>query len=384
MDTASNLTDWSILGGNEDGNFSFDLSSGNLLVADNVNLNFESNSTYVLTVAVSDGSQTSVPETIVVNVSDVNERPVALPESLVTDQFEGLFVLTPGVLGNDTDVDGDVLAAALISGPSNGTLSLAPDGSIIYTPLGDFFGRDSFTYFATDGLLNSLPVTVEVFVQPIGNSINHQTSNYQVESTPSLVVTQVPITPVTNPVEASLQQAKKVLGIQHLPQSTIAEAQPQVLVAADVEEDPFADEEGPEKIYEDQEPNFQPIRRIQKLSSRVTSSNSSERISTTRLSAAPIRNSSFGDEMEEPGSGLVDNLVVGTTAITTASLSVGYVLWIVRGGTLMASFVSTLPAWTSFDPLPIVKNSGLDDDSESLVDIAEKGMERHDRDKLND
>ena len=35
----------------------------------------------------------------------------------------------PGVLGNDTDPDGDALSAVLVSGPSNGTLTLNADGS---------------------------------------------------------------------------------------------------------------------------------------------------------------------------------------------------------------------------------------------------------------
>ena len=47
-------------------------------------------------------------------------------------------------------------------------------------------------------------------------------------------------------------------------------------------------------------------------------------------------------------------LVVGTTAFVSTSLSVGYVIWILRGGALTASFFSAIPAWCAFDPLPIV------------------------------
>jgi hypothetical protein len=41
-------------------------------------------------------------------------------------------------------------------------------------------------------------------------------------------------------------------------------------------------------------------------------------------------------------------------AVLVGGLSVGYVLWLARGGVLMASLMSALPAWTSVDPLPVL------------------------------
>ena len=56
------------------------------------------------------------------------------------------------VLGNDTDVDpGTTLTATLDASPSNGTVTLAPNGTFSYTPAPDFNGTDSFTYTAGDG-----------------------------------------------------------------------------------------------------------------------------------------------------------------------------------------------------------------------------------------
>lgn len=40
------------------------------------------------------------------------------------------------------------------------------------------------------------------------------------------------------------------------------------------------------------------------------------------------------------------------------SLSVGYVIWLVRGGVLMSSMLSALPAWQMVDPLPVLAASG--------------------------
>ena len=54
-----------------------------------------------------------------------------------------------------------------------------------------------------------------------------------------------------------------------------------------------------------------------------------------------------------------------TSAIATTSLSVGYVIWLLRGGSLFAGLLSSLPAWTALDPLSV-----LTEDQESLSDIA--------------
>ena len=68
------------------------------------------------------------------------------------------------VVANDTDVDGDSLTASLVSGTSNGTLTLNADGSFSYTPDPDFNGTDSFTYQVSDGTDTTGPVTVTLNV----------------------------------------------------------------------------------------------------------------------------------------------------------------------------------------------------------------------------
>jgi parallel beta-helix repeat protein len=56
-------------------------------------------------------------------------------------------------------------------------------------------------------------------------------------------------------------------------------------------------------------------------------------------------------------------LVVSSVAVT-GSLSVGYVLWLLRGGLLLSSLLSSLPAWTVIDPMPVLSRSGHDDEDE--------------------
>jgi VCBS repeat-containing protein len=111
---------------------------------------------------------TSNTATVTITVSPVNDAPVSVGDAYSTNEDTALAVAAPGVLGNDSDVDGDLLQAVLVTGPANGTLTLNPDGSFLYTPAANFHGSDSFKYKANDGTADSNTVTVSLTV----NSVN--------------------------------------------------------------------------------------------------------------------------------------------------------------------------------------------------------------------
>jgi hypothetical protein len=64
------------------------------------------------------------------------------------------------VLANDLDINlgqpGIQLSAVWVDGPSNGQLSLNPDGSFSYTPSTNFVGTDTFRYRVFDGYVTSV------------------------------------------------------------------------------------------------------------------------------------------------------------------------------------------------------------------------------------
>lgn len=78
-----------------------------------------------------------------------------------------LSVGAPGVLGNDSDPDGDPLTASLVSGAPHGTVSLDVYGSFNYTPAPGFSGTDVFTYKVSDAWLESDPATVTIQVDSL-------------------------------------------------------------------------------------------------------------------------------------------------------------------------------------------------------------------------
>ena len=59
---------------------------------------------------------------------------------------------------------------------------------------------------------------------------------------------------------------------------------------------------------------------------------------------------SVAKQLSSPFGSVELNKVGGAAALFTA----GYVFWFMRGGALLASMVSSLPAWQSYDPLPIL------------------------------
>lgn len=97
--------------------------------------------------------------------------PRLISDAYSVDEDQSLEILDPqdGVLGNDIEPDAQNMTAILVSGPAHGTLNLNADGTFSYTPVADYHGPDSFTYRASDGVLTSLPATVNITVDPVND-----------------------------------------------------------------------------------------------------------------------------------------------------------------------------------------------------------------------
>lgn len=130
-------------------------------------LNFNGDDPFTYT--ISDGTATSLPVTVTITVNPVNDAPTGETESYTVVEDHVLTVAAPGVLGNDYDVEGTALTAAISTQPAHGEVVLNSDGSFEYTPDENFAGDDSFTYTASDGELSSAPVIVNIEVTPVND-----------------------------------------------------------------------------------------------------------------------------------------------------------------------------------------------------------------------
>ncbi|MDG2122461.1 MAG: Ig-like domain-containing protein, partial [Verrucomicrobiales bacterium] len=117
------------------------------------------------TYAAFDGLADSAETTVGITVSGTEDPPRGTADSYVVQPGQTLTIpVALGVLTNDSDPDGQPLAAQLAASSSSGSISLAPDGSFSYTPAAGFKGVDTFNYRVTDGNTPSTPLTVTLHI----------------------------------------------------------------------------------------------------------------------------------------------------------------------------------------------------------------------------
>jgi VCBS repeat-containing protein len=136
-----------------DGSFSYTPTSGNSGID-------------TFTYTAFDGIATSNTATVTITVT--NAAPIATNDSYGTTRNAALTVAAPGVVGDDSDPDGDTLTAALVDDVTHGDLVLSPNGGFTYSPDTGYVGTDTFTYTASDGVATSNAATVTINVSANG------------------------------------------------------------------------------------------------------------------------------------------------------------------------------------------------------------------------
>ena len=139
------------------------------------------NGSDAFTFTVSDGKTSSAPATVTVAVTEVNDPPVAGPDSASTAQGQTLTVPATTLLSNDTpgplNEASQSLTVTGVTGGSDthGTVTFA-NGKVTYVPDAGFSGAASFAYTVCDnGTTNGQPDpkcavgTVSVTVTPSAN-----------------------------------------------------------------------------------------------------------------------------------------------------------------------------------------------------------------------
>ncbi|WP_442921481.1 Ig-like domain-containing protein [Microcoleus sp. PH2017_28_MFU_U_A] len=128
---------WGCCNFNSDGSFSYTPNPG-FAGPDN------------FTYSVSDGVSPS--PAIFVNLNVTNQPPIGQTDNYTIPHTKVFNQQAPGVLGNDSDPDGDILTAKVLSNPINGKVNFNTDGSFSYIPNPGFAGTDNFSYSVSDGV----------------------------------------------------------------------------------------------------------------------------------------------------------------------------------------------------------------------------------------
>jgi hypothetical protein len=144
------------------------------------NLTYTPNADYngpdSFTFTANDGDLTSSSATVNFIIYAVNDAPVASDNSVMLDEDKAAFA---DLIAWDVDNDLSELTYEIVVGPAHGELSgTAPN--LIFTPVDDYNGSDTFTFTASDGPLTSNVATVTLLINavndaPVANAGSDQT-----------------------------------------------------------------------------------------------------------------------------------------------------------------------------------------------------------------
>ncbi len=158
-----------------DGSFSYDPTTS--LVLQTMNVGLMLTDAFHYTIVDDDVNAKTAIGTIYVDVTGLNDAPVAANDSLTVPRgVESIL----SVLNNDSDVDGllDTSSVVVQSQPTHGTAAVLADGTIQYTPAANYSGSDTLTYTVLDNsgtVSNVATVTLQVNAAPVANNDSVQT-----------------------------------------------------------------------------------------------------------------------------------------------------------------------------------------------------------------
>jgi hypothetical protein len=118
--------------------------------------NFNGSDSFSFT--VSDGQISSEPAEVNIDITPVNDAPVADSQSVMTTASTPVAVTLSG-----SDIDGDEITFSVLSGPEHGMLSGAAP-NLVYTPAVGYTAEDSFSFIVNDGELDSAEAVVSITI----------------------------------------------------------------------------------------------------------------------------------------------------------------------------------------------------------------------------
>ena len=392
---AGDVLTYSFVAGNTGGRFAIDPSTGDITVANSANFTHESQSSFTITVQVQDTAGLTRSADMTILIDNVNVPPVAVNDQYTLEQFQTLTTVTMnGVIANDSDADSLSITASVVQGPQHGTLTFNADGTFLYVPDDLYFGLDSFTYVLSDGLESSSVTTVSLtvgLVAPGGGGLGGDTdadSTGDIGAGDGAADGDATDTTDTDDDSASSDASNNsgttsssVIG-GWARDEALDEVPPPT---DDTPEDFFVrhisigDLQGGTRVAHTAHSTLRDT--VQRFSDLIPVIKDLVPDSLHGLTHAIIENhamwnelNSFRDQLEsqQNSSAFVEDIVVGTTTAVTGGLTVGYVIWLIRGGSLLATMVSVMPTWMSFDPLPVMdrfEEERSEEDQESLASI---------------
>ena len=163
LDIDDTLFTYSFVSGPGDqDNPNFGINGSELLAI--VPFDYETSTEAFIRLKVTDTGGLSFEKEFVIAITDINDAPISIDQSVTTNE-DTLYIDTL----TSTDQDNDPLTYIIIDQPLNGTVVLNND-QIEYTPSLNYYGVDSFTFKANDGLLDSNVANISIDVLPVNDA----------------------------------------------------------------------------------------------------------------------------------------------------------------------------------------------------------------------
>jgi len=254
--------------------------------------------------------------------------------------------------------------------PSNGTLTFNADGNFVYVPNPGFTGVDTFTYQANDGTATA---SASVEIEVVSNAIIVQAPE-EAMAPVEVVETTIIEEPVSEEVEERSEDDEENNNLDG--SGFLANGPAQVPVVNLTERAEFQAEGETEDLLRLLTDQGQARAVLGSILANVQNGEANEIERGSELDE--FKASNFGlqtvydagflyEEIESQIDVNFDEFKFAVGAITSFG-SLGYILWTLRGGALMAVAFAQMPSWRMIDPLPVLDSyaggAGADDDEE--------------------
>lgn len=385
------------------------ISGGRLMLAPQAN----AFGTATITLTARDPEGLSVSTTFILTVTSVDDAPIANADQYLVGTTELSVDAAHGVLANDSDHDADPLTATLVSGPSVGVLTFYADGSFQFIAPQNFVGSTTFIYSASDGQLTTTgTVTLTGLAAPGPTGPGSVVST---STTPLTSSSDNGPTEIDSPTNNSSPSVSNNLppsnnndfeGVPPLaphPSQTGGTAGfvPPTTSGSSSNSD---DQQDADDLIELSGLLLKTVEDVAASNDRTSSLGaatstaragifSGDELSTSLLASlrfdgedmSYLADASFLTALDKTERHvatsashelMISEWAAGGAIVTSTGLSVGYILWLIRGGYVLASVVSTMPVWQNVDPLPVLDAlDRSDEDDESLESMIAKAEE---------
>ena len=362
----------------------FEVVNGSLALRPGVTLDHESEPEVALQITVSDDAGATATHDVILQVLDVNESPVLVEQIEDQTSTEPFSFTLPESAFTDDDGDPLTLSATRTDGTELPEWIQFADGTFTIT---DDAPAESVDVLVTatdpEGLSASTPITISI-EPPIEQAVRSpQLTNPEpiappppVETTEDsqVVASLSEETDEPSDSESSLGSSEEIFDASAISISESNE-EPQQQLSEVIQVQTLSSTQIAETINKvgldvelANEFNVLLMDSVN-IEAQARQTNAANIATLQKLASEADKNQTL-----LANSQIISPQVLATSATISSGFSVGYILWLLRGGTLLASVMASMPAWRAIDPLPVLQSltDDDDDDTETLQSMVEE------------